>query len=200
MIARRRFILLGPIGLLVVGGCGSSPDPVLYTLAAQPGSPQGGGPRAVMLRDVGLARYLDRPQIVRASDGYLLDVSRGDWWGEPLGRMIGRVLVEELAQRLPGSSVFAELGAITADADATVEVNMQSFAADASGQVITDGAGGNTATRACAEQHAHATHRGYANGHRCARASRRHEYGTRGIRRRACGDVATMIGASGLSA
>ena len=136
MIARRRFILLGPLGLLVVGGCGSSPDPVLYTLAAQPGSPQGGGPRAVMLRDVGLARYLDRPQIVRASDGYLLDVSRGDWWGEPLGRMIGRVLVEELAQRLPGSSVFAESGAITTDADATVEVNMQSFAADASGQVI----------------------------------------------------------------
>jgi len=133
---RRRSVLgSGPVALLLVGACGTSPDPVLYTLAAEPGQAEAGGPHVVMLRDIGLARYLDRPQIVRASDGYLLDVSKGDWWGEPLGRMIGRVLVEELAQRLPGSTVFAESGAITTNADATVEVNVQAFAVDAAGQL-----------------------------------------------------------------
>jgi uncharacterized lipoprotein YmbA len=134
---RRRSVLRsGLAAFLITGACGTSPDPVLYTLAAEPGSVQGGGPRVVMLRDIGLARYLDRPQIVRASDGYLLEVSKGDWWGEPLGRMIARVLVEELAQRLPGSTVFAESGAITTEADATVEVDVQAFAADASGQLV----------------------------------------------------------------
>ena len=123
---------------ILVTGCGSSSDPVLYTLAAQPGPTARSGPHVIALRDVGLAQYLDRPEIVRASENYLLDVSKGDWWGEPLGRMIDRVLAEELSQRLPGSTVIASSGAIGADADTTIEVNVQSFAANGAGQVVLD--------------------------------------------------------------
>jgi uncharacterized lipoprotein YmbA len=89
-----------------------------------------------VLREIGLARYLERSQIVRSSEGYQLEVEANNWWGEPLGAMIGRVLAEELAQRLPGTSVFGENGAIAGDADATVEVNIQRMDADRAGTVI----------------------------------------------------------------
>jgi len=45
------------------------------------------------------------------------------------------VLVQELTQRLPGASVFAENGAISAAADATVEINIQRLDEDTTGAV-----------------------------------------------------------------
>jgi uncharacterized lipoprotein YmbA len=139
MIARRSFCgLLAalplPASLL---GC-ASPNPTLYTLAPVSGASVPGGPRVVTLRTVGLARYLERPQIVRSSENYQLNIAANDWWGEPLGAMVSRVLSAELAQRLPGSSVFSEAGAISVQADATAEVNIQRLDADAPGNVILD--------------------------------------------------------------
>jgi uncharacterized lipoprotein YmbA len=102
-----------------------SPEPVLYTIQPVPGVPRRGAPRAVGVREVSLARYLDRVQIVRATSDYRLDVAGNDWWGESLDAMLTRVLVENLASRLQGSNVFATGGAITTTPDATVEVNVQ---------------------------------------------------------------------------
>ena len=130
---RRRLLLL--LAAAVPAGC-ASPNPTLYVLAPQPGTPEPGGPRTVELREIGLARYLERSQIVRSSEGYRLDVLSNEWWGEPLGAMLSRVLVQELTQRLPGSTVFAESGAITANAGATVAVNIQRLDADATGAVV----------------------------------------------------------------
>jgi hypothetical protein len=122
MSVPRRGAMLGALGLL--GAC-RSPEPALYTILSVPGEPRRGGPRVVGVREISLARYLDRSQIVRSSSEYRLDVSGNDWWGEPLEAMLTRVLVENLSQRLPASSVFATGGAISAPADATVEVNLQ---------------------------------------------------------------------------
>jgi uncharacterized lipoprotein YmbA len=102
-----------------------SPDPILYTIQPVPGTPRQGGPRSVTLREVSLARYLDRLQIVRASRDYRLDLATNEWWGEPLDAMLTRVTVENLTQRLPGSSVFASGGAISAPGAAVVEINLQ---------------------------------------------------------------------------
>jgi uncharacterized lipoprotein YmbA len=151
MLRRRLLLLLAA----APAGC-ASPNPTLYVLAPLPGTPQPGGrqpgaPGTVELREIGLARYLERPQIVRSSEGYRLDVLSNDSWGEPLGAMLGRVLVQELAQRLPGSTVFAESGAITASAVATVAVNVQRLDADAAGAVVliaqAEVSGKSTATR-----------------------------------------------------
>ena len=141
MLRRRLLLLLAA----APAGC-ASPSPTLYVLAPQPGTslpgtPQPGGsqpgaPATVELREIGLARYLERPQIVRSSEGYRLDVLSNEWWGEPLGAMLSRVLVQELTQRLPGSTVFAESGAITANAVATAAVNIQRLDADATGAVV----------------------------------------------------------------
>ena len=130
------------VALLVAGGwmaalaaC-SSPNPVLYTIAPAPGTPQTGGPKVVALQQISTARYLERSQIVRSSENYRLDVTSNDWWGEPLSAMLSRVLVEELGQRLPQSTVIGESGAVTVSPDATIELNLQRLDEDAAGNLI----------------------------------------------------------------
>ena len=130
-IGRRRLACLAPAALLAA--CSSSPDPVLYTLQMKPGPVLPKGPSVVQLRDIGLARYLDRREIVRSSADYKLGVMANDWWGEPLGSMLSRVIVLGLSQRLPNSSVYSEGGAISVDANAVVAVNIQRLDLDASG-------------------------------------------------------------------
>lgn len=120
----------------LVGACGASPDPVLYTVAVRPGPALPGGPRVVQLRDIGLASYLDRREIVRSSEDYKLGVMANNWWGEPLGSLLGRILVVELSQRLPNSKVYSESGAITADPNAVVGVNIQRLDTDKAGALV----------------------------------------------------------------
>ncbi len=129
----RRALLAGLAAAL--SGC-ASPDPNFYTLAVVPGTPQAGGPSSVQLRRIGLAGYLDRNTIVQTDAGYKLDIDENQRWGEAPADMIGRVLAQDLTQRLPGSAVFTESGSITADADTILEIDVQRFAADGSGTVV----------------------------------------------------------------
>ncbi|HUN43759.1 MAG TPA: PqiC family protein [Acetobacteraceae bacterium] len=132
MLSRR--ILIGLLAL-TPAAC-LSPNPSLYTLAVVPGADHAGAPRVIELRAIAVAHYLERSQIVRSSENLRLDVIGNDWWGEPLDAMLGRVLSEELTQRLPGSTVYGENGAISANAGATVAINVQRLDADASGAVV----------------------------------------------------------------
>jgi uncharacterized lipoprotein YmbA len=118
----------------LVAAC-SSPEPVLYSIPMKPGPVLTGGPRVVLLRDVGLAGYLDRKEIVRSSEAYRLGVMSNDWWGESLATMLGRVLVLGLSQRLPASRIYAEGGAISADPNAVLAVNIQRLDLDSSGEL-----------------------------------------------------------------
>jgi uncharacterized protein len=128
-----RIILLAIIAALA--GC-STPNPNLYTIAPVAGAERTGGPKIIQLQQIGLARYLDRSQIVHSSENYRLDVMTNDWWGEPLGTMLSRILVDELSQRLPQSAVLTESGAVTSPADATIELNMRRLDLDAAGNLV----------------------------------------------------------------
>jgi len=110
--------------LVLLAGCRSA-EPSLYTLVPVAGAPRRTGPRQVTVREVALSRLLDRQQIVRNSGAVKLDIAGSDWWGEPLEAMATRVLVENLAQRLPQASVVATSGAISFAGDPVVEVNLQ---------------------------------------------------------------------------
>jgi len=142
MIHRRRFLASGSLTIVALLASCASPEPVLYTLATSPGvptqgSPAVGTPRNIVVREISLARYLDRPQVVRSAEDFQLALAQNDWWGEPLGRMVGRVMVADLSARLPASAVVAEVGAISAlHADATVEVNILGFSPDRAGNVV----------------------------------------------------------------
>ena len=50
--------------------------------------------------------------------------------------MLSRILIEELGQRLPQSTVFSESGAVTASPDATLELNFQRLDEDAAGNLV----------------------------------------------------------------
>lgn len=130
----RRLAALALVGLLA--GCAASPNPELYTLAALPGPARHIAARSLELRRIGLAGYLDRPEIVRSAAQYRLQVATNERWGEPLGGMLARVFTEDLVERLPGTAVFAESGAISTNPDRVLEIDMQRFDADAGGQIV----------------------------------------------------------------
>lgn len=114
----------------------SSPSPTLYTLATVQGAERRGAPKVIELRTIGLARYLERSQIVRSSEDFRLDILSNEWWGEPLDTMMSRVLSQNLTQRLPGTTIFAENGAVTAVPDAMLGINIQRLDLARSGNVI----------------------------------------------------------------
>src|SRR5947208_6899323 len=131
---------LGILALAAALTACSSPSPVLYTIAPVPGRVQSGGPpggpKVIALQQISTARFLERSEIVRSSENYRLDVMSNDWWGEPLGAMLSRVLIEELGQRLPQSVVIGESGAVTVSPDATIELNLQRLDEDAAGNLV----------------------------------------------------------------
>lgn len=135
---RRRLGLLSlpVLASPILQACGASPEPTLYMLAMRPGTVLPRGPRVVEVRDVGLPGYLDRKEIVRSTDDSKLDVRANAWWGEPMGGMLGRIIVLELSQRLPGSQVYGETGSITTDPFAVVGIDIQRFDADKAGNVV----------------------------------------------------------------
>ena len=91
---------------------------------------------AIELHRVGIAAYLDRPEIVTAPSAYRVALSSSDRWAEPLGRMLERVFAEDLVQRLPAASIFTESGAIAVDADRILELDVQRLDVDAAGNVV----------------------------------------------------------------
>ncbi len=136
MIDMRNICRIAGLGLMLALAACASPNPDLYTIAPVTGSALQGGPKVIVLQQIGLARYLERQEIVRSSENYKLDIYANDWWGEPLPAMLSRVLTEELGQRLPQSTVLAESGAITVSPDATVDLNVLRLDQDTAGQVV----------------------------------------------------------------
>jgi uncharacterized protein len=135
MSARRYLDVMAMVMSIAMFGC-TSTSPTLYTIVPVNGDEQRAAPKVILLQQLGLERYLERSQIVRSSENYRLDVAENDWWGEPLGAMLSRVLVAELGQRLPQSTVISEVGAVSAPADATITLNVQRLDEDAAGNVV----------------------------------------------------------------
>jgi hypothetical protein len=131
----RRFGIAVCVLMVTLVAC-SAPSPKLYTIAPVDGATQSNGPKVILLQQIGLARYLERSQIVRSSENYQLDVMPNDWWGEPLGAMLSRILIEELSQRLPHSTVLSENGTVTSPVDATIELNVTRIDETASGSLV----------------------------------------------------------------
>lgn len=127
--------LIGAAFLAALGAC-SSPDPVLYTIAPVSAAARSGGPKVILIEQVTIARYLDRSQIVTTSEDFRLNVKPNDWWGEPLGPMVRRVLQQELSQRLPQSIVLSESGGVSASPDATLDLDIQRLDEDGRGNLV----------------------------------------------------------------
>ncbi len=131
---RLRFIV-ALCATLVAASC-ASPDPKLYTIAPVPGTELSGGPKVVALHGVGVAQYLLRSPIVQSSADYRVVLMANEWWGEPIDAMLGRVLVEDLTQRLPQSTIYSSASAVTGSPEATIEIEVQRLDLDREGHLV----------------------------------------------------------------
>jgi uncharacterized lipoprotein YmbA len=133
----RRHIVAALALLPALGACSTTASPRLFTLAPRPGTPDNRFSGTIEVKRAELAKYLDRPEIVRYRDAYELSMSEYVRWGEGLGDMVTRVLVEDLAQRLPRGQAYAASGPLTLPAPTvTIEINIDRFEPDPSGAVV----------------------------------------------------------------
>ena len=132
IVQRRQFLrLLGVVpasaaGLGALAGC-SSPNPNYYQLASTAGHSVTGGPPSVEVRTISIPGYLDRQGIVKSAGDYKLNIHTNDIWAEPLADMLQATLVQDLAQRMPGTSVIGSGGSIGASSNLIVETNVMRF-------------------------------------------------------------------------
>jgi uncharacterized lipoprotein YmbA len=144
------------VGLLFCG-CGSSPNTTYYTLAAVSGTIRQASLGTIEVRRPGIAGYLDRTEVLAQWDGQRLQLANNSAWGEPITAMIGRVLAEDLSDRLHGSVAISASSDLTVQASAVVELVIRKFDLGADGYVHLNvlwslrGAG-QTSTRASALQ------------------------------------------------
>ncbi|MBF0877319.1 membrane integrity-associated transporter subunit PqiC [Gluconobacter cerevisiae] len=134
----RLLSLMGALGMTgLLAACSS--DPTLYTLAPVPGVAQAGGPVVVEVRTPVVSARLDRDTIVRANEDYQTRLATGTSWSEALPDMVGHTLVSDLAQRLPGTTVFAENDAVSTTPSAYVELTVRNFEGDSAGHALVTG-------------------------------------------------------------
>ncbi len=118
-------LVFGVCSLVSAVGCGSSPEPVYFTMAAVRGAARPTWAHSLEIRRPALAGYLDRAEIVRRVVAYRLRVTPDESWSEPLAEMVERVLTEDLSTRLPATTVFAEQGPISVDPEAILSLDVQ---------------------------------------------------------------------------
>src|SRR5512132_3659703 len=141
MSARVGITRLPAAGLLLaflVDGCAGSPPTNLYMLSpvgapAAETRPQS-TPAVVAVGPVILPDYIDRPQIVTRRSAYQLELAAYDQWAAPLYEMLPRVLVDDVASRLPSDRVVAFPQVGGASFDYRIAVDVGRFDVDETGE------------------------------------------------------------------
>src|SRR5688572_27394277 len=101
-------------------GC-SSPNTTYYALAAVSGTIRQASLGPVEVRRPRVAGYLDRTEILAQWDGQRIQLASNSGWGEPITAMIGRVLAEDLSDRLPGTIVVDASSELSIQAATVIE-------------------------------------------------------------------------------
>lgn len=127
---KRRFLLL----TAVLAGCAST-QARYYRLAPLPGAVRGGNGTRIGVRNISLPGALAQTGLPQPGGAYDLNTYPNDLWAAPLADMLQTTMVQNLAQRLPGDEILSSGGAIGAQPDVYVEINILAFAPDAAGNI-----------------------------------------------------------------
>lgn len=127
---------------LLLGACASVPVTRFYALvpASAPALVPASAtkiqaPPTIVVREVTLPRYLDRPQIVTRTGEHRLRFAEYAHWGGDLREDITRVLAANLAPHLAGSAVLPAPTFVAVKPDLVVNVELLRFDAADDGQV-----------------------------------------------------------------
>lgn len=129
---------IAAIAVLAVLGCETVPTNFYYLESLGPPAADPATPRAkLVVEDVKLPHYLDRPDIVSQAGGNRLALPDTEQWAEPLSDGVARVLRADLAHLL----VDREVVVVPADftrGDAQLYVNVSRFEVAASGEAVIE--------------------------------------------------------------
>jgi uncharacterized lipoprotein YmbA len=124
--------------VLLLGACASAPATRFYALApvsVPVAVTKIQAPPTIVVREVSLPRYLDRPQIVTRTDTHRLRFAEYAHWGGDLREDVTRVLAANLARHLAGSAVLPAPTFSSVPPDLTLDVELLRFEAADDGQV-----------------------------------------------------------------
>lgn len=128
----------------LLGACSSAPATRFYTLdpviAAPAARPQESAvrvakPLTIVVTDVRLPQYLDRPQIVTRGSDQRLRFAEFEHWGGNLRDEMIRILAENLGRLLPNDRVIAAPHPVPLQPDYRLALEVQRFERDADGRV-----------------------------------------------------------------
>ncbi|MBI5898211.1 MAG: membrane integrity-associated transporter subunit PqiC [Rhodocyclales bacterium] len=139
MKAGFQLIAASLIAALGLAGClGSAPTTRFYQLQSvidKPATHTAQESPTLLVREVRLPHYLDRPQIVTREAGNRLQLAEFDRWGGDLREDMTRVLIQNLGRVLGGKQVFAAPLGVVVQPDYRLEVEVLRFERDGGGQV-----------------------------------------------------------------
>jgi uncharacterized protein len=130
-----------PLGLVLLAGCGSSPEVIYYTLSA-PGL-DGTAPAeaeqgySIAIGPVSLPDVVDRPQLVVRRGANEVTLSEGHQWAEPLASEIPRIIAEHLT-RVLGTQQVSASPQNSVRPDYRVMVDIQRFDSELQGSTEID--------------------------------------------------------------
>ena len=138
----RHSIAAGLLALsALLAGCASTKPTNFYTLSRST------EPEVAKLSATGLViglgplsipQYLDRPDIVTREGANQMHLAEFHKWSEPLEPLLTRIMAEDLYSLLDASDVIPLPQRGDVPLDRVVEVDINRFDADASGQVVLD--------------------------------------------------------------
>jgi len=124
---------------LLLASCASSPRSRFYTLDPVPPRVQRPAPGLMLqVAAVHIPEVLQRQEMVRESAPETLHLSDRNRWGAPLAGMIQRVLEQDLAARLPASTMLSP-GSLPPAGTQVLVIDVLRFDAGPSGNVRFEG-------------------------------------------------------------
>lgn len=133
-----RWINIAAIALCLSGCLGSAPATRLYMLEpmTEPATAvKTAKPLAVIVREVRLPHYLDRPQIVTRDSSHRLQLAELDQWGGELREDMTRILAGNLGRLLGSDRVFSSPLNVAFQPDYRLEVEVLHFERTPEGRV-----------------------------------------------------------------
>ena len=98
-----------------------------YRMIPTAGVPRNTAAGVIEIRSIGIPAYLDQDNIAKPGGAAEFSSYANDLWAAPLAGMLQAVMVQDLSQRLPGSTILGSNGAISSPAQAVVEIEVLQF-------------------------------------------------------------------------
>jgi len=111
----------------IIAGCGTTPNPVFYTLRSPEAAATGSSAMSVVVGPVTLPAVVDRPQLVTSSGENRVELHEFHRWAQPLRTEIPRVIAARVGRQLGTANTGISSDVAINDPDYRVLIDVQRF-------------------------------------------------------------------------